>query len=239
MPNRKRVTGLTTCVAVLALSSACARPYANPRVPRPIIAGADSGANGLLVPPFGRLVDRRSKECASCTVQVWIGPYAGEHSVSVKDPPTSPTPIARIINLGKYETVMYELLPGTQTQYDLYVSRDSQTGLAVWEVRATKPASDPRLPLHGLAESCNHDDEPAQVDDADFWDCTPRHRSSDIGALPTTMPFAVARLAAPGANTRRTVLLPGFSPELLTEAPGWFACDGGCCTGSYINVSRY
>jgi hypothetical protein len=156
----------------------------------------------------------------------------------VKNPPTSPTPIARIINLGKSETVMYELLPGTQTQYDLYVSRDSQTGLPVWEVRPTRPAADTRPPLHGLAESCNHDDDPSQVDDADFWDCTPRHRSGDISAFPTAA-FLAGRSAAPGPNESMAFSLPSFASTFFAEAPGWFGCDGGCCTASYINVSRY
>jgi len=176
------------------------------------------------------------KNCGNCTVKVWIGAYAGEHTASVKYPSARPRPIARIINMGSVETEIYDLRPGTDTHYDLVFYARPGNGTATWELRPVRVAGDPRPALKGEAKSCGHG--PATIDDADFWDCSPHDSQRALPLRTTAKAFSRYGLALASNADEGAAGVDEEKSVAMTLRPGWFGCDGGCCTADYTNAYR-
>lgn len=171
------------------------------------------------VPTHGWLRPRLAIGCGNnCTVDVWIGAYAGAKNADINNPPKVPLKIAHIINTGAYETEMYGLRPFSRASYDLIFRSDADTALLeLIPIERTPGAGGARK--KGKPQGCGH--PAARESDADFWDCRPR---------PPRV-LAASLFSSDGVRTLAVQFLAALKPGSAgAEDPAWFSCTSGCCT---------
>ena len=221
-------------LAMVPIAVACHPPSGAPSpdrttrdgfVTRPSVGTPTPPAAGIAVPSIGRRAWREGTGCGiACPVRVWIGAYGNEHLEGPAHPSSTPHLIARLINTGTRNTANYELMPGKDTHYDLYIL--DTLGVHTWELVPVNRAADTRKALHGTVVSCNHPLK--DLDDADFSDCNYVH-SYDVWNSSVSF----------NNNLRATALIAFLTAaDVMMESPAWFACDGGCCTASYSSMYR-
>lgn len=189
---------------------------------------ADSGAVFGGAPRAGWLRPRLAKGCGSsnCTVNVWIGAYAGAQSADSANPPEKPLKIARIINTGAQETDMYNLKPYTQAEYDLVFQRDPAGRPQMVLVEIDRATSTRSTFKKGGINNCHH--ARATFADADFWDCSHPRPALPVLARASLLPVDILVPAVRSfvGELRKMAGKPAYS----SEDPIWFSCTSGCCT---------
>lgn len=216
-------------VAVLAAASGCVTSLST---------GGYTSRGSLSIPPdtgavfggaprAGWLRPRLAKGCGSnCTVNVWIGAYAGAQSADSANPPEKPLKIARIINTGAQETVMYNLKPYTQAEYDLVFQRDSDGRPQMVLVEIDRATTTRSTFKKGGINNCHH--ARATFADADFWDCSHPRPSLPVIARASLVPVDILAQAI-GSFVGELKKIAG-KPMYSSEDPIWFSCTSGCCT---------
>lgn len=214
-------------IAVLAAASGCVTSLST---------GGYTSRGSLSIPPdtgavfggaprAGWLRPRLAKGCGSdCTVNVWIGAYPGAQSADSANPPAKPQKIARIINTGAHETVMYDLKPFTQAEYDLVFQRDSVGQPLLVLVEISRITAMHIAFKKGKINNCHH--TPTTFADADFWDCSHPRPSLPVIARASLVPVDILGQAVRSflGALRKTTDQPS------DEDPIWFSCTSGCCT---------
>jgi hypothetical protein len=238
MASRRMPTGAFAIMlgfVALAAVAACTTYVLVPGggyVPRSSLSiPSDSKESPLGAPVAGWLRPRLAKGCGSnCLVNVWIGAYSGAQRADSANPPARPMKIAHIINTGTHETIMYDLKPFTQAEYDLVFQRDAagQPELELVEIpRITGTLS---INKKGKIKNCHH--APATFADADFWDCAPPRPIIPVVAEASLFPFGILARATRSfvgelTKTSHSLMYP-------PEDPIWFSCTSGCCTASNL-----
>ena len=181
----------------------------------------DSEGSLAGAPGAGWVRPRLSNKCDTCHVNVWIGAYSGAQSADSAHPPATPLKIARIINTGLSETVMYNLKPYTQAEYDLVFRQGSIGRPQLVLVEIPRDHGMPIAYKKGMINNCHH--APASFADADFWDCRAR---PTLPMVTRASLFPVDFLAQGMRSLIGGLTKTGGSQE----DPIWFSCTSGCCT---------
>lgn len=216
-------------IAVLAAASGCATILSTGGYTSrgSLSIPPDTGAAFGGAPRAGWLRPRLAKGCGSdCTVNVWIGAYAGAQSADSANPPETPLKIARIINTGAQETVMYNLKPYTQAEYDLVFQRDSDGRPQMILVEIDRATTTRSTFKKGGINNCHH--ARATFADADFWDCSRPRPALPVLARASLLPVDIL-VPAVRSFVGELRKMAG-KPEYDSEDPIWFSCTSGCCT---------
>jgi len=154
--------------------------------------------------------------------RVLIIAFQGTKSVSASTPPPQPTLILHLANHGHVPTTMYNLDPDAQADY--YVTVQNAAGAAQWTMwRVPKNNNGSVTSVSGLYSLCQPaSTSPWAYSIADFATC----------ANAPHLQQGAVKHASLGADLFRpfAALISLLQPA--SEDPGWFSCDGGCCSMS-------
>lgn len=203
------------CASVLLLGCS---PGPSPKaaaVKKTAVAVTDSAVtawNSMLLNPHDRL--RKGKNCGGCMVTVRIWPVNGNYQVNPQHPPTTGTPVAKVVNLGTVETEMYGFKPNVDT----YFIVDNQNGGTWHLLEVTQAGYNDRPDESGPFAGCNH--PPSSVSDADFKTCAKAAADARLKGNSGKIKFASLTSGLP--------FLSLMQPN--DEDPAWTSCTEGCCT---------
>lgn len=218
MLNKLRSPGTPlSLVAILALG-ACANPAVN-NIPGPnLSANVDSVRIAWKSRTLGPIhtYQRLGLNCGGCKVTVTIQGVAGNQAFNPAHPPSSPQPVAHVVNSGNVDTQMYGFKPNYDAYFTVYAD---STGAAVWGLVQIPHTGHNILVTRGRGvHGCLPPHMPYGTD-ADFQTCNGAHHVVRANG-------SILELATRGMQWIGAAIHAIDTPE----DPGWISCTDGCCT---------